>query len=135
MRKKKKEKKLPSKPATFFRMIFHMWFNYFFIKISWAQSIHVIEIMLSVRCHFFLKAIVFFELFKAISFSIFLTFRILAMKLIIFMNFFSLDLQTYNLNISRMWLINILLFSKKELFLTESRIPRMAVCAVKVGNI
>ena len=26
--------------------------------------------MLSVRCHFFLKAIVFFELFKAASFSI-----------------------------------------------------------------
>ena len=34
-----------------------------------------------------------------------------------------------------MWLISILLFSKKELILTESRIPRMAVCGVKVGNI
>ena len=31
---------------------------------------------------------------------------------------------------SRMWLISILLFSKKELLLTESRIPRIAVCGV-----
>ena len=43
-------------------------------------------------CHFFLKAVVFIELFKAISFSILLTFRISAIRLFIFMNFFSLDL-------------------------------------------
>ena len=29
----------------------------------------------------------------------------------------------------------ILLFSKHELLLTESRIPRMAVCGARVGNI
>ena len=57
--------------------------------------------MLSVKCNFFLKAIVFFELLKAISFSILLTFRISGMRLFLFMKFFSLDLWTYNLNISR----------------------------------
>ena len=31
--------------------------------------------------------------------------------------------------------MKILLSSKKELLLTESGIPRMAVCGVKVGNI
>ena len=50
------------------------------------------------------------------------------------MNFLSLDLKTYNLSISRMSLIKILLFPKKELFLKESRIPKMTVCGVKVGN-
>ena len=84
---------------------------------------------------FFLKVIVFFELLKAIYFSILLTFRFSAMRLFIFMNFFSLDLQTHNLNISRMRLMKILLFSKKKLMLKESKIPRMAVCGVKVGNI
>ena len=53
--------------------------------------------MLSARCHFFVKAIVFFELFKAISFSIFLTFWISSVRLFTFMNFISLDLQTYNI--------------------------------------
>ena len=38
--------------------------------------------MLSVKCHFFLKAIVFFELFKAISFSIILTFQISASSIV-----------------------------------------------------
>ena len=71
---------------------FHMWFTCFFINVSWAQSVYVIEFMLSVRCYFFVKAIVFFELFKRISFSILLTFRISAMKLFRFMNFFSLDI-------------------------------------------
>ena len=84
---------------------------------------------------FFIKAIVFFELFNAISFSIFLTFRISAMRLFIFMNFFSLDLWTGNLNVSRMWLIKTLLFSKKETLCTESRIPKMAIYCVKVDNI
>ena len=43
---------------------------------------------------FFVKAIVFIELVKAISFSIVFTFRISAMRLFKFMNFFSLDLNT-----------------------------------------
>ena len=51
-----------------------------------------IEIMLSVKRHFFLKAIIFTKLFKEISFPVLLTLRTSAMKLFIFMNFFSLDL-------------------------------------------
>ena len=46
----KKKKELPSQPASFFRMICSL-LVCFVIKISWAQSIYVIEIMLSVRCH------------------------------------------------------------------------------------
>ena len=38
------------------------------------------------------------------------------------MNFFSLDFYTYNLNISRMWLINTLLLLKMESLLADSRI-------------
>ena len=34
-----------------------------------------------------------------------------------------------------MWLIKILLCSKKDLLLAVLRIPRMAVSGVKVGNI
>ena len=41
---------------------------------------------------FFLKAIVLFELFKAVSFSILLTFWISAIRLFMFINFFSLHL-------------------------------------------
>ena len=41
----------------------------------------------------------------------------------------------YNLNIGRMRLIKISLFSKKELLLTKSKISKMVVCGVKVGNI
>ena len=48
---------------------------------------YVIEIMLPVKRNFFVKAIVFFELFKAISFSILLTFRVSVRRLSIFMNF------------------------------------------------
>ena len=74
--------------------------------------------MLFVMCHFSVTAIVFFELVKSISFSILFTFRISAMIiLLMFMNF-SLDLNTYNINISRIvgyaWLIKILLFLKME---------------------
>ena len=58
--------------------------------------------MLFIMSHFFVKANVFIELVKAISFSILFTFRISAMRLYKFMNFFSLDLNTYSLNISRM---------------------------------
>ena len=63
-------------------------------------------------CHFLVKAIVFFELGKAISFSILFTFWISAMRLFIFKNFFSLDLYIYNLNINKMWLLRHLLFQK-----------------------
>ena len=92
-REREWEKKLFLQPTSFLRMVFfHMWFTCFFINVSWAQSVYVIEFMLSVRCYFFVKAIVFFELFKRISFSILLTFRISAMKLFRFMNFFSLDI-------------------------------------------
>ena len=78
--------------TPFFRMIFHMQSTCFFIKNSSAQSIYVIEIMLYVKCNYFLKAIAFIELFKAIPFSILLIFRISAMRLFIFIIFFSLDL-------------------------------------------
>ena len=93
-RERESEKKSYScNPPHFFEwFFFHMWFTCFFINVSWAQSVYVIEFMLSVRCYFFVKAIVFFELFKRISFSILLTFRISAMKLFRFMNFFSLDI-------------------------------------------
>ena len=84
--------------------------------------------------HFFVKAIVSIELVKAVSFTILFTFWICAMRLIKFINFFSLDLNTYNLNISRMSLINILLFLKLESLLADLRIPKMAPGGVKVGN-
>ena len=45
-----------------------------------------------VKCHLFLKAIVYFELFVAISFSIPFALLISAMRLLIWMNCFSLDL-------------------------------------------
>ena len=47
---------------------------------------------LFIMSHFFVKAIVFIELVKAISFSIVFTFQIFGMKLFKF----SLDLNTYN---------------------------------------
>ena len=53
--------------------------------------------MLFFMRHFFLKAIVFFEVSEAISFSILFTFPISAIRLFIFMNFFSLDLNPNNL--------------------------------------
>ena len=91
--------------------------------------------MLFIMSHFFVKAIFFIGLVKAISFSIDITFRISAMRSFKFINFFSLDLNTYNLNISRMSLINILLFLKLESLLADLRIPKMAPGGVKVGNI
>ena len=86
--KRKREKKR-KKNTQFFRMTFYMYFTCFFIKISLAQTIYVIGIMLSFRFYFFVKAIVFFQLSKAISFSIILTFQNSAMRLFIFMIFFS----------------------------------------------
>ena len=85
--------------------------------------------------HFFVKAIVFTELVKTISFSIVFTFWVSAMRLFKFMIFFSLDLNTYSLNISRMRLINTLLFLKMESLLADSEFPKMAACDVKVSNI
>ena len=81
--KKKKRKNIKKRPTPFFQNIFHMYSTCFLIKNSWAQSIYVIEIMVSVKYHFFLKAVLFIELFKAISFSILLNFRILAIRLFI----------------------------------------------------
>ena len=61
--------------------------------------------MLFTMSHFFVKAIVFIDLVKAISFSIVFTFRISTMRLFKFKN------------TSRIWLINTLLFLKMESFL------------------
>ena len=69
---------------------------------------------------FYLLCVIFFyksncfELVKGISSCIPFTFQIPAMRLFIFMNFFSLDLYTQNLNISRIWLIKTSLFFKMD---------------------
>ena len=101
------------------------------LKILQARTNHLCYgTMLFIMCHFSVKAIAFFELVKAISLSILFTFQISAKKLFIFMSFFSLDLCTYNLNISRMGLLRSLLFSK-----IFSRNPKMTDCGVEVGKI
>ena len=74
--------------------------------------------MLFVTCHFFVKAIVFFVLFKAISFSIYFTFWISGM---IYKHVTWWDLTD----------INYVVF-KMQSFLAELRIPKMAVCDVKL---
>ena len=56
------------------------------------------------------------------------------MRLFKLMHFFSLDLNTYNLNTSRMWLINISLFLRTESLLADSRILKVAASGIKVGN-
>ena len=89
---KDNKRNIKKRPTPFFRKIFHMYSPCLPIKNFWAQSTYVIKIMLSFKCHFFIKAGAFIELFRAISFSILLTFRISAIRLFIFMNFFSLDL-------------------------------------------
>ena len=48
------------------------------------------------------------------------------------MNFFSLDLYTYNLNVSRLSFIKTLLFLKMDSLLAKLRIPKMLVCSVQV---
>ena len=83
---------------------------------------------------FLVKAIIFFELGKAIFFSILFIFQISGMKLFIFKSFFSLDLYTYNLNINKMLLLKHLLFSKMEPLFVQSRNPNMEVCGVKLGK-
>ena len=52
------------------------------------------RILLFIMSHFFVKAIVFIELVKAIYFSVIFTFRILVMRLFKFITFFSVDLNT-----------------------------------------
>ena len=83
---------MPSQPNPFFRKIFHMQSTCFYLKILLSKH----KIMIFIMCHFLVKAIAFFELGKAISFSILFIFRISAMRLSIFKSYFSLDLYTYN---------------------------------------
>ena len=91
-------------------MIFHKHLFLIQKSVKQAQAILCYGIMLFIMCHFPVKTTVFFELVNVIYFSILLTFRISAMRLFIFINFLSLDLCTYNLNISRMWLIDFFVF-------------------------
>ena len=86
------------------QLVFHKDFSQVSIlKIPQARTNHLCYgTMLFIMCLFSVKAMAFFELVKAISLSILFTFQISAMKLFVFMSFFSLDLYTYNLNISRM---------------------------------
>ena len=112
------------------------WVIYLYISnFCLLSNIHLrYGMMLFIMSNFLAKAIVFIELVKVISFSILFTFRISAMRLFKFMNLFFLDLNTYNLNISRMWLINTLFLKTGPLF-ADSRIRKMAAGGVQVGNI
>ena len=123
---------IPSQPNRFSERFFTSTLPVSILKIYWASTNRLT--LLFIMCHFFVKRIVFFELIKAISFSILFTFRISAMRFFIFMSFFSLELCTYNLNINRMWLLRHLLFSKMESLFAESRYWKITVCAVKVGK-
>ena len=84
--------------------------------------------------HFFLKAIVSFELVKAISFYILFTFRISAVKLFIFMSFFSLDLYTYQLSINRIITKNFIIFKNGFIVCKMKKLRNGTLC-VKVGKI
>ena len=82
----------------------------------------------------FVKAIVFFELFRANYFSIFLTFWILE-SIFVYGFLFSVSeniISRISRIISRTWLIKTFLFSKEASLLTEWRIPKMAVCIVYI---
>ena len=71
-----------------------VYFNQFISKICLLSTVHPrYGMMLFIMSHLLVK--------EAISFSILFTFRISAMRLFKFMNFFSLDINTYILNISR----------------------------------
>ena len=91
----KDKKHITKRPTPLFREIFHTHFTFFLIK-KLLGIIHlrycVTEIMLSVKYHLLLKAVVFVALFRVISFSILLIFQISAIRLFIFMHLFSLDL-------------------------------------------
>ena len=84
--------------------------------------------------HFFLKAIVSFELVKAISFYILFTFRISAVRLFIFMSFFSLDLYTYQLSINKIITKNFIIF-KNGFIVCKMKKLRNGTLFVKVGKI
>ena len=84
--------------------------------------------------HFFLKAIVSFELVKAISFYILFTFRISAVRLFIFMSFFSLDLYTYQLSINRIITKNFIIFKNGFIVCKMKKLKNGTLC-VKVGKI
>ena len=93
------KKVIPFQANLFFRRIFRKQFTCFCL----LSFIHLrYRMMFFIMSHFFVKANVFTELVKVISFSLLFTFRIYAMRLFKFMNFLSLDLNTYNLNISSM---------------------------------
>ena len=105
IRKTATTKMIPSQFNPFFRRIFHKQFTCFYLKNLFSKHYQS-------------------------TFSILFTFRISAMRLFKFMNFFTLDLNTYNLNINRVCLINIL-FLKMELF-ADSRIPKWQPVMLKL---
>ena len=129
-----KKNKIPSQPNPFSERFFTSSLPGSIFKIYLASTSHLCYgTMLFIICHFFVKAIVFFELVKAVSVSILFTFQISAMRLFILMGFFSLD--TYNLSINRMWLLKNLIVFKNGVVVCELRNSKMAVCGVKVGKI
>ena len=92
---KKQAKNPPKNPKVIFLVQFSEWFFTSNLpaslssEICFASTIHLIYgMMLSIMCHFFVKTLVFIEFVKAISFSILFIFRISAMRLFKFMNFF-----------------------------------------------
>ena len=127
---------IPSHPKDFPQRFFTTSLPVSISKKCLANTIHLrYGVMLFIMCHFYVKAIVSIELVKTISFSILFTFRIFAMRLCKFMNFFSLTFCICNLNISKMWLIKTLLFFRMKSLFAESRMPKMTVCGGKVGKL
>ena len=92
-RKQKEEKSFPLNPTHF-----PEWFFTWNLPVSSSNSLEHKPFTLLKSCYLygtiFVAAIVFFELFKAIYFSNLLIFWISAMRLFIFMNFFSLVLKS-----------------------------------------
>ena len=75
------EKVIPSQPQPIFSY-FTSSLPVSISKISLLSTVHLLyEMMLFIMSHFFVKAIGFIELDKAISFSILISFRISAMRL------------------------------------------------------
>ena len=127
---------IPSHPKDFPQRFFTTSLPVSISKKCLANTIHLrYGVMLFIMCHFYVKAIVSIEFVKTISFSILFTFRIFAMRLYKFMNFFSLTFCICNLNISKMWLIKTLLFFRMKSLFAESRMPKMTVCGGKVGKL
>ena len=92
MKNKRQNKKTKNKTKKTLKEL-HIKHNKTKEKEKKAKTVQVFEIMY-VMCQvsFFVKAIVFLELFKAITFDVLLIFRISPVRLIILLNFFSLDL-------------------------------------------